>query len=522
MNSMRLIQTADMKCDDAAIATVATWWGRNYEMAFSQLWDFKFLPEDTKNPNLIGTRIKTPDELSKYINLQKYHDILTTRFDCKDSEEFEHLLLEEVKNGHPVMMEIDPRNKPWATKRELTDNLSFILAYDFDRAKNGLICLDIHGSKKVEFLPMQNFVQECKSRKTFYFGAFSKLEQKEIQIDWKEFLLNSVNNICKNPENDYFGAIKSFADSFENIDLELECSDSNFYMSPICWNMKNICRYRNLYALSLEYLSKKCNKREIDDIAKMFIQAGSKWYLGLALLTKSVYVKSINKDIIERIKKAIYNAADFEKEICESIYKLCDTGSLAQAKNFEVNSKDKISGKRFYNLPLDKYFNNKAFYTDEHIEDFDGTFSCFLKDGLPESGLVSVGEKTFDMRNCLLPKMDNISCRSQTINIDFNERISGIYFLCCAEWGNFYENIKIIYKDNHTENCYVTFADWIYKTTYQGLTIAWQGKGMYENREKTADVFIFEQAFPVNNEEIKAIELPYLPNCHIFAITLSY
>jgi len=523
MDNMRLIQTADMKCDDASIATVATWWGYNYEMAFSQLWDLKFLSEDIAGTNLIGDRIKTPDENSKYINLKKYHNILTTPNECDTSDEFINVIMKEVINCHPLMLNIESINKPWATKLDLSEGKSFILIYSFDKSKNGFNCVDIHGSKRVEFLPMQNFIEESKSRKAFNFACFSRLDQENLQIDWKEFLLGCVNNICKNPNNDYFGSIKMLADSFLNIDMSLECRDSSFDDSPLCTNLRNICRYRNLYALSLEYLSRKFNIDEINSLAKMFKAAGSKWYPSLALLAKSDYKGIINKDIIERIRTSICNAAEYEKNICKEIYNICGSKSLLTAKAAESNSANNKREENFYHLQLDGYFNNKAFNIDGNIADFDGTESCFLKGNLPDGGIITSNKITFNLKHCLLSKEDNISCQSQIINItNFKENVDKIYFLCCAEWGNFYENVKITYTGNDTENLYLTFADWVYKTTSDELTIAWQGNGMFENRKKVGEVFIFEQVFLLNGKKIKSIELPNSPDCHIFAVTFGY
>jgi predicted DNA-binding protein YlxM (UPF0122 family) len=520
MESMRLIQTADMRCDDAAIASAAAWWGVNYEMAYSRFWDFNFLSEKEAGSNLIGNRIKTPDENNKFIDLKKYHGICATPYYLNTPEELVKTVLREAKSHHPTVMDINPANKPWATKHDFDDKLSFIMIYEFDKSKNGFYCLDIHGSKKVEFLPMQSLLDESEKRESFDIGCLSRTDEKEYQIDWKKFLLDSVNNICNNPKRDYFGALKMFADSFKDIDLKAEYEGPDFYFSMLCTKMKNICRFRNLYALSLSYLAKKFNVSEINDIAKMFNVAGSKWYLSLALLTKSFYRGKMDDTTKEKIKTNIYNVAAFEKEICDSIYRLCSAKTIKTSGIAYEDIPDKNRGEKCIHLKLDDYFNNKAFYTDEHIDNYDGTNSCFLKDGLPDNGILSYNEKTFDITNCLLPKQDNISCASQTINIDVNEKVRKISFLCSGEWGNFYETATLVFDDGKTQKLYLTFPDWIYKSTYEKLSIAWQGLGMFENREKTGEVFIFEQEFPVGGKRIKSIKLPNSPNCHIFAATL--
>ncbi len=533
-DQIRLIQTADMLCEDAAIATIAAWWGLHYEMAYSELWDFDFVKANDELPQQIGNRICIKNEKIKFQLLKEYHNIALALFDCADPNEKTRLVLSEIKNNHPVVTFFKIAQKPWIKPYDISDGSDPLILFEFDKGNNGFHCIDIHGeAEKIEFLSLEVFLKGCVSGFSNDFYSFAKLKPVNNPVDWRAIVKSAVNSMQhrKTLSKNAFDAIRLFADSMEFMNILTECPNEKIINNtPLCSNLRKICRYRNLFASSLEYMSQKCDVPPLSEIAKMFLQCGSKWYLVLSLIAKIFYKHAIDLSRISKIKQHVYQIADFEESIADLLLNTVETYRTADRPKFDrENIEQGFTDTSYIFLDLKEYFNSKAFNADpQNVNkvDFTGTNNCFLTDGLPADGILYAEGISFSIKECSTNNDDNIACDSQIINIPKEIGVAeSISFLCCGEWGNFYESVKLYFANGNIESTYLEFTDWIYVTPPAGWSVAWKGTTLnFKDSEniRLSGAYLYMKKFRINSKsEILSIELPNSPSSHIFAISLG-
>ena len=179
--------------------------------------------------------------------------------------------------------------------------------------------------------------------------------------------------------------------------------------------------------------------------------------------------------------------------------------------------------RRFAHLDLDGFFNNRAFDNDQRTANLDQSGYYLLRDGLPAETLWQLpGRKaTFPVPEIYGNGCDNISCMGQVIPIN-RGTYSSVFLLGLSEMGNYSDHLIIRYEDGTVEQLDFGFTNWVDRFPMYGNTVVWEGRyaHVHEQQSGAAKLYVLQCRLSFG-KNVVGIELPVLPNIHIFAITLS-
>lgn len=150
----------------------------------------------------------------------------------------------------------------------------------------------------------------------------------------------------------------------------------------------------------------------------------------------------------------------------------------------------------------------------------------YLTNKLPLKDTLCTNVIIFSLESCKLHDKDNISCQSQIIDLKEGIcNVTGISFLCSCDWGTSGGRVGLIFTNGEIKDIYITFPHFFKYSEISEYTIAWEGD-CYNSRTQSLDEekgLLFTQSYTIQcSSTLKKIELPYLPNAHLFAITVLY
>ncbi len=192
----------------------------------------------------------------------------------------------------------------------------------------------------------------------------------------------------------------------------------------------------------------------------------------------------------------------------------------------------------FINIDLKNFFNHKLIGCDYNIKNNEslenkGICNFYLKpELLPNSNeRIFVNKTPFIFPDKSDDVYDNFTCEEQFISFP-QGYYTHIHMLGLSEWGDFEDIIKILLDDEEKGECKIFFLDWSRKFSSDGKMIRFDFDNKYDNscfpafksvisNYDTQSIFYNNCSLINNSKEINSIILPYNPNMHIFAITLS-
>lgn len=156
MEKIECIQVGGMVCDEITAATVAKYFGRDYQCMFMECWNFFY--NEHKENCLFGDNIGAVN-YNKDKNLLQYHGIAKycRRFD--KPEQFVSSLIEMLENNKLVSCKFDQYYMPWALEKRKKEALrynGYLLFYEYDCISKLFKCIDIHGDRKNRSISIEN------------------------------------------------------------------------------------------------------------------------------------------------------------------------------------------------------------------------------------------------------------------------------------------------------------------------------------------------------------------------------
>jgi hypothetical protein len=546
-NEVRLMNNPDFTCAEKVIATIAHWYGRNYEMIFRTMWNLMLRPDDARLPGRIGGRISlgAPDLAGP---LWTDHGIQISYECCHQPDQALRLIADELAEKRLVAVGFDQHYLPWATEKNKTA-LRFrgrliITGYEADA---GLRCLDVHGSKQAEYLPLSSFRNGWASSDG-RIARFLPLKDENRAIAWPDFVASVTAQLDPGDGPGLFARIRCLAGLFSNADFPAEAERaSDVENIRLVRAMKDLCRSRILFSLTLRYLRELYQKQPhpappLDGWEELFLEAASQWRLVYSAIAKAYYRLEFSPPLTANVRDRILRIADFEEGIAQ---KLRESQTASQRFPAEpptpVPEEAVLVPERIIPVPISPYCNNKGFATDisnPHQADLSGVGSFFLMEGLPCGRRLEVGGMRFQLSALGTDSFDNISCRGQIIMVD-PDWYQRLMLLGCSEYGAFTATITARYSDGVAEAISVGFSSWGSPQPKFGETVAWSGaavdkqptfyrsaaeerrhSGPAEN--STVSRYLFAKTFPLKHPgRLETITLPDCPNLHLFAIALE-
>lgn len=518
-------------CYEDLIITLAYWINRPYHFIFASSWGFSFEDKNLDFSSPIGKKISSDEE--EIIN-KIVEQFIGIRITFNQMDSFENTIdriKAKLSMNLPVIISIDSYWIPWDPEYQKNHyKYHTCLAVGINDTDQSLVCTDPFWSlKKNVQLPINDY--------KYGFGpcrTIDILEAVDInEIDYIEVLRERLArlNLKINGLN-CFESINIFADYINNSDNL--CSEFSGYgmvwNSPLVFKLNGIINGRRKFSKFLQYVSQKEDNNSLQVFSDDLELVASKWDTVKSLLVKGSFtgfnerVKSKLSNIIRDIAKHEEIVASGLNEFVESPMRTKTSYIKPVKKNLE---KDSTSKEHIY-VNLSKYFNNKGFgstISSDCCADLTGTGEYFLTEGLPKDEIWYVKDYSFIFPSVEDMKGDNISCSEQQIIIP-----KGIYesvtILGCSEFGNSSGSITLQSDTEQEETITVSISDWALNPMFDEI-IAWRGKAVRKEGKTLELMTKFEfklyakQYLLKSRTEVSSLRLPYCPNMHIFAITLS-
>jgi hypothetical protein len=503
-------------CFENLLVTISKHFNRNFELMFSDSWNFDYLSIEPNSSLRIGDRIAISNNSIKL--LTQYHGIQINGMTTFNINTFLSTLEIELSQNKPVILLTDSYYTPWHPEYQKEHFNHTFLVFGFNEKDYSFHCFDGWPYTEDAILTLSNLEKGIEGYITCTVQNYNNTEP-----GWKELLINSIN---KHEINQTFDKIRQFGNDIKNnLDIVCEMKDHSFISSPIIGKIRKVSMNRMQFSTFLAYLADKYNVSDLHNLSEKFNVLASRWKLISLSLSKVVIKLDYTLKMI--IYEKIIEAAKFEEELADEIKEIV----FRENDNHTVipSCKPTLIKYEKYDtlcLSLDKYYNNngignvisyqcKANFT---INQF------FFPDDSFKTTSLNVNNMIFRLPRIRDDLNDNISCNGELISEDIGN-YNTLMLLGCAEFGDYTDIVKIYYADGNTEDIYISFTDWNKpplfneKVALIGKCVQKVDSSAYIYKEK---VHIFAKEYNLsNNNEIIGIQLPDCPKIHLFAISLG-
>lgn len=174
-------------------------------------------------------------------------------------------------------------------------------------------------------------------------------------------------------------------------------------------------------------------------------------------------------------------------------------------------------------IDLTDLYNSKMIFS-EHDDAAKALEDCFINSCFNNSngGEIPFLFPTGTDGNYL--QYDNISCEGQIIDVN-NRLCKSIYCVGFCEWGDMCGEVALNYQNGTVRHSNLFFYDW-YRTSRDFF--------LYDVKDENCSIFsisetmkgrkalyLYTISLDFGNGSLNTIQLPYIPNMHIFSITLE-
>ncbi|AEY67895.1 hypothetical protein [Clostridium sp. BNL1100] len=513
-------------CLEECMISVSNFYHRDYILMYSQAWGFWF---DINNYKIKGTGNSIKDDRGNVYDLyQHYHGINITFDHNNNPQEVINIITSHIMVDNPIGIFMDTFYYSWDPNKNQHGKHWFLIT-GVDSEKEAFYCTDPYFLQKDAILGFNDFING-------YLGVLFTFEITNAEIfdyDWKELMLTFSKRLNgENGGKNIFSSMEDFAASVEDgFCIEKETAlirrviDMPYYV-----NLQSVNRGRLQYARFLEHTAAKYDVPELLPISEKLKQVSYKWDVLRGILTKAILTK--NEAIIKsKIPPHIREIASIEKENLNLLIKTASGTSHANnniLKKFErvSNIPENINFNSYSYIDLSNYFNNKGFgelLDETGKSNLNGAGMFFVSDDIPSEDIWEVDNMKFKFPKVVESQFDNISCSGQELEF-YPTDCSNIMLLGTADFGSFKESITLRFIDGSTEEINIGFTELVFAPLY-GESVAWEGRACERLDGKiqvhNSKVKIFAKTYKLNNPGVvRGISLPYLPNMHIFAITM--
>lgn len=514
---MRIEDEPGLLCLDDCIATIATYYARDYELVYCDA--VKIDISEYEDYNFVKKYIDI-FSINRIENLLKYHGVGIQMFNNNDRQDVREIIKKQIEDKKPILVHFDTYWCPWDLgfqKFSSECGHYFIIT---NTVEGGFTCLDPYFNID-EIKLSDDFFH--KGLKNIFLTKFYEKPDTE-DIDSGVILKNIQDNYLSNGFEECLQIIINYFENSSREEIFSEVTkDEYLWSNHIIVLMMQVNRCLLLLTILMDFLSKKnkIKKDLVTDIRNMTIQ----WKQVRKLVIKLYFIRREN----DLLKISIVNKM---KNISELFRNYIFSLSNENENEYEnkVYSAIKENSDDYVKLNLKDYFNNCAFTTWENgklgnqFADFSLIGNCYIAD---QNGFVISEEyqKIYNFKSLYENTFDNISCNGQCINVE-TRKYSKISIVGVAEFGNSIEIIDLV-GERDILQLEVGFTDYIF-WPQNGERVIWKGKGVCKKADNKSDMelmkeelYLMEKTYEIGFDEcINKIILPINPSIHIFAITL--
>jgi len=507
----------DYECFDVACISVIKSLNRDYELMYSQAWDFDYVQED-KSHCLKDKIISYRGEI--YDLLLKFHGIKIIKLENKLFKSYK-IIEENISNSLPVLVSIDTYFCPWDNYHFMLehDNLNhFIVIIGVNNDTRNFICIDHNYSSNYQLLPFDYFNNGYMNT----IIVFNKIEDYESPNCY-ELIISHLNNLLKNK---FSNKIITFGSDLLNLhNIREQITLKNIPEDILFLKLKLNLQSRFRYSEYLAYIANNHNDNKLMEFSTDVGELGFRWQSIYSLLIKSVL--SGNSNHLKMAGEKVIEIASIEYKYINKLLKSVDKknnftkGKIT--KNLNTNI-DNINPDDLVYIDLSNSYNNKAFgnsiESSANITNIFDTPEFYLINEELRNEYLITKDIVYKLPPLMEELFDNISCNTQIIDLPLN-RYRFVFFLGCSVFGDFLENIIFVYSDSKKEVKKLGLSDWDRNEPIFNENIVLKGNHVYKNKLLGENVYILGQKFFLDsNKNLVQLILPDCTNMHIFAITL--
>lgn len=523
-----LLTNEGKNCREDVIATAVNWLGHDFEFLFSEAWGFELLKGS--GTETLGERVVV--DWGNIIELSSKHcGVKITYKEYSNVEESYRAVVQQIRKGRVAGFTMDAHWCPWTDffqQEGVHVQGHTILGYDLDKDKN-IICVDCLPAHYGVTVPYKYFLKG-NNGSTIQFEKCQSEQKEKCLEDIVQTILSKVRH--EGAYGNMFHTIRAFSGMFQNIKFEDECKGygkDDFWNSKLFIAILNAANGRKQFGKVLKIIGQKQNNNAVVAIGDQLNYIGAKW-LGIRGCLIKARLVGLNQMWLKRIMEMFEYIASFEEELADKLeiammQSNVQTSSQKQMKTAQ-NEQDLDDQANIKILNLNDYFNNKAFDYTVSLDskaDITGTGDYLLLEQVKMNTVFNAGGVDYMFSSQFSTEYDNISCGSQVIPI----KVHGprkLSILACAEWGDFYEKVSILYADGFSEELFFQLNDWCVKpdkekTYYMEVkSVSTSNQVLSVDKEpRYLSSIVFELA---HDSEAVEIHLPNCPNVHIFSVSI--
>jgi hypothetical protein len=322
MIDIKPVRNDNYNCFQTVVATLATFWRRDYELIFSDQWGFQFKVPFESNNQRIGELLMPGWKGETKEILNRYHGMeITWHINVHYSYAI-NKLQEELLVTRPIAIYIDSYLCPWSPAFNKYHTDHFFLVVGINVESMDLICVDPYYSNNVEFLS-----EEIYKDNIHKFCTFS-VKDHDSKINWRELLLSYIpqsQSTLQRDNIDPFTMMRSFANEImHNLDINMELEDNYDMLGvPLLRQLKEIENARYNFSSTLKYISHKFSDTDINAISQQIHEAGETWYKIRLMIMKLAFIPNkLNGQ--QKISQRINEVADFEERLASDLIVICN------------------------------------------------------------------------------------------------------------------------------------------------------------------------------------------------------
>ncbi|MFF2154431.1 BtrH N-terminal domain-containing protein [Paenibacillus chitinolyticus] len=304
IKNIQVINSESMTCLESILATVLSFWDKDYKMMWAESWGFSYKSDDNIP---IGERIN-PDKKNIFESIEIFYGIKIKETVTSSVEEIIEAINRETNNGVPVCIYIDAFWCSWFPLYQKQHLERYCLALAIDQDK--IYCLDPQFSEEVQILNLSDFSNGFREYMTFD----ESVPDPNIFSAWKNSLYKNLEYLLD--KTSAFDMMREFADAINNIiDLSKEVSHYNDINSVHLFRrLVYISSARKNYAEILKLISVNYNVPELIEYSNELTNVSKKWKIVERTFFKSAFMKK-KGDIYNQISNIVYEIAMHEEKI---------------------------------------------------------------------------------------------------------------------------------------------------------------------------------------------------------------
>lgn len=176
-------------------------------------------------------------------------------------------------------------------------------------------------------------------------------------------------------------------------------------------------------------------------------------------------------------------------------------------------------------IDITGFYNNKMIFSEHENIAASALDDCFINscfDNINSGKIPLLFSSGTDINHL---QYDNISCEGQIIDLH-NRLYKSIYCVGFCEWGDMRGELTLNYQNGTVRHTDIFFYDW-YRTSEDFFLYDVKDRNcsildILETMKGRKALYLYTIPLGFENESLNAIQLPYIPNMHIFSITLEY